>query len=325
VLLQRAEANDPSLVLLELAPHMPRFVRDLSQLASRVARALISNTVLTRLDLDDCHFGPAGVSTVLESLRSNSVLTSLLLFDNDMGPHGASRVVELLGTSPSLSKLVLGNNELGDLGVSSVFDALKNNTSMTDLDVSGNGIYQDGARSFADMLLTNRTLATVWFAHNEISSSGACAVANALSSNSTLTALDLSGNHMVGVAGACSLGDALRTRAPPFLLRGIKLRRASLQLALPQEALEWNNNTILSFWFARKHRSVAFCMLTHIRLGLGSMWSELDAGLLQMVLGFPTHFNDASDWDNSDDTSNEDDITIEEEEEEEDAEEENEG
>jgi hypothetical protein len=52
---------------------------------------------------------------------------------------------------------------------------------------------------------------------------------------------------------------------------------------------------------------MVFCMLSQYRLGQKSMWSALDAGLLRMVLDYPTH--DARKTINvEDDTSQDDEI-----------------
>ena len=61
-----------------------------------------------------------------------------------------------------------------------------------------------------------------------------------------------------------------------------ELGQVALQPGLPPGAEDWDNQDILRF-FSEELR-VPVCILHHGWLGGGRMWSELDEGILRMVL-----------------------------------------
>ena len=58
------------------------------------------------------------------------------------------------------------------------------------------------------------------------------------------------------------------------------------QPGLPPGAEDWASQHTLRFFREEQERRVAVCMLHHGRLGRGRMWSELDEGILRMVLSY---------------------------------------
>jgi hypothetical protein len=76
-----------------------------------------------------------------------------------------------------------------------------------------------------------------------------------------------------------------------FELHGVELAKVDAGLGLlDPDADMRNNDSILAFFWEQHERRLVVCMLEHGRLGQGSRWGELDAGILRMVLGNPIHY-----------------------------------
>jgi hypothetical protein len=76
------------------------------------------------------------------------------------------------------------------------------------------------------------------------------------------------------------------------IVDGMQLRRAAAQLAMPPSATSWKDSAILRYMWQQQDRSLAFWMLTHLRLGKGCLWAGLDSSILQMVLDHPIHYSE---------------------------------
>ena len=112
---------------------------------------------------------------------------------------------------------------------------------------------------------------------NEVDDEGAGELAVALAKNPSLTAVDVRWNR-IGADGRFQIARALQMRPPPEpklmklyptlkLISGLNLRRAAMQLKLPANAVRWSNEVILRFMWRQQERSLAFWMLTNVRLG----------------------------------------------------------
>ncbi len=155
------------------------------------------------------------------------------------------------------------------------------------LDMYGNYICAHGAARLSDVLLTNTSLVYLDLCFTNLGVQGAGEIAKALLTNTTLEQLNV-GSNQIGREGALHIGRALRARPRPrsgsFCLEGIRLCELSAPLGLPTEAAKWGNQRIMHFWWEQQERSLAFYMLTHERLGNGSIWASLEVNILHLIL-----------------------------------------
>jgi hypothetical protein len=153
----------------------------------------------------------------------------------------------------------------------------------------GNYICAHGATRLSEVLSTNTSLMRLGLCFTNLCAQGAGEIAKALLTNTTLEQLSV-GSNQIGSEGALDIGRAVQARTRPrrvtgfFCLEGIRLCELAKPLALPSEAAKWSNQQIMSFWWERPERSLAFCMLAHERLGEVSIWAALEVDILRLIL-----------------------------------------
>ena len=97
------------------------------------AKALITNTTLTELNLSDNKISDEGGKALAEALKINTTLTTLIILKNFISNEGAKAIAEVLKTNTTLTKIDLGENHIGVEGVDALVNALKRNTTLTTL------------------------------------------------------------------------------------------------------------------------------------------------------------------------------------------------
>lgn len=103
-----------------------------SEGAARLAEALLSNSSLAALDLQDNAAGDAGAAGFAAALARNRALRHLNLSNNGVGPAGAAALAAPLAGS-ALQELNLAGNALGPAGARALAAALRENTSLLEV------------------------------------------------------------------------------------------------------------------------------------------------------------------------------------------------
>uniref|UniRef100_A0A9L0REV2 Leucine rich repeat containing 74A n=1 Tax=Equus caballus TaxID=9796 RepID=A0A9L0REV2_HORSE len=174
-----------------------------------IAIALVSNTAVMTLELEDNCIMAEGIVSLTQMLRENYYLQELNLSDNDLGLEGARIISEFLQrNTSSLSNLQLSALNVGlqslDLswnhfytrGAVALCNGLRTNVTLKKLDVSMNGFGNEGATALGDVLRLNNSLAYLDVSGNDISNEGVSKISRGLELNDSLKVLKLFLNPM---------------------------------------------------------------------------------------------------------------------------------
>ena len=220
IVLERLRNNDPELTELSYQCSNP----------SRVAEALMQNTMVTELDLSYNRIksfrslgqiespGEAWVS-LGDLLRHNSTLTSLDLSSNKFGSHEFQymgdvereitgwydRGLQEFVPNPHVNPDILQIDE----DVRYFIDSFLLNTSLRSLRLNDNEMGLNDIRYFSQMLQLNSTLQDLDLSEMYVEADGARYLGEALQLNSALLSLNLSSCHMLDT-GARHLSNALQ-------------------------------------------------------------------------------------------------------------------
>ena len=188
--------------------------------AAAIAQALRSNSVLTRLNLQNNRISDPGATAIGQALQSNCTLTHLQLRGNRICDVGASHLANAIRVNRCLVNLDLRSNAIimpcGATGAA-LSQALRCNTVLTHLDLRCNFGANQAAMALAESLPSNCTLTHLDLSTNMMESSGAVALAKALQLNGTLSHLDLKGNR-IGNLGAAEFVETLQSNTTLIFL-----------------------------------------------------------------------------------------------------------
>ncbi len=201
-----------------------------------IADALLCNTFVKVLDLEDNNIGASGISQVLRLLIENCFITEVSLSQNNLGSRVAEIFCHILKNTRTLTKVNLSGNKFGDKDCCKLAEgmilndtvkilslshnefrsaagqdlgmALSKNFTLTHLDLSWNHLRMDGAVALANGLAKNSSLEVLNLSFNGFSDNGAEAMGHALATNTTLKDLDLSYNR-ISDKGAFALSKGL--------------------------------------------------------------------------------------------------------------------
>ncbi|KAF6131288.1 leucine rich repeat containing 74A [Phyllostomus discolor] len=175
-----------------------------------IAIALVSNTTVISLELEDNCIMEEGVLSLVEMLQENYYLQELNISNNDLGFEGARIISRFLQrNSSSLLNLQLSGNGFRDESAELLCAALSANYRIRDMDLSHNQFSDKGGEFLGQMLALNVGLVSLDLSWNHFCSRAAVALCSGLRSNVTLKTLDLSMNGF-GNEGAAAFGEALR-------------------------------------------------------------------------------------------------------------------
>lgn len=177
--------------------------------ASKLARSLDGDVVLSFLCLSNNNIGLDGARELAESIHHHATLSALAVDGNGIGDEGASHFARCLTTTPALEALYLNRNNIGSLGSAHLADGLLPNHSLLLLNLSNNSIGDSGATCLAASLCVNTTLTKLYLDNNAIGAPGAAKLAEMLRANRSIDLLSLKGNN-VRNAGAIAFADSLR-------------------------------------------------------------------------------------------------------------------
>ncbi|NXN46464.1 LR74A protein, partial [Rhinoptilus africanus] len=157
----------------------------------------IQNMAEPYINLNHHGLGPKGVKAIAIALVSNTTITHLELEDNRILAEGAICIAEMLRENSSLQKLNISNNHLDTAGAKAIASLLLDNMSnLHALQLSGNNFGEETAPHFAEALMGNYQVKELDLSHNEFSEKGGQLLGQMLASNTTLEILDLSWNHL---------------------------------------------------------------------------------------------------------------------------------
>ncbi|NXI94820.1 LR74A protein, partial [Psophia crepitans] len=157
----------------------------------------IQNLAKPYINLNHYGLGPKGVKAIAIALVSNTTVTHLELEDNCILAEGAICIAEMLRENSCLQELNISNNHLDTAGAAAIAGLLLNNMSyLHALQLSGNNFGEETAPYFAEALMGNYQVKELDLSHNEFSEKGGQLLGQMLASNATLEILDLSWNHL---------------------------------------------------------------------------------------------------------------------------------
>uniref|UniRef100_A0A2K6RIN3 Leucine rich repeat containing 74A n=1 Tax=Rhinopithecus roxellana TaxID=61622 RepID=A0A2K6RIN3_RHIRO len=175
-----------------------------------IAIALVSNTAVTKLELEDNCIMEEGVLSLVEMLQENYYLQEMNISNNHLGLEGARIISDFFErNSSSIWNLELSGNDFKEESAAPLCQALSTNYRIKKLDLSHNQFSDIGGEQLGQMLAINVGLTSLDLSWNNFHTRGAVALCNGLRGNVTLTKLDLSMNGL-GNEGAVALGEVLR-------------------------------------------------------------------------------------------------------------------
>ncbi|XP_037690956.1 leucine-rich repeat-containing protein 74A [Choloepus didactylus] len=171
----------------------------------------IRNMEESYMNLNHHGLGPKGIKAIAIALVSNTTIVSLELEDNCIMEEGILSLVEMLQENYYLQEMNISDNNLGLEGARIISEFLQRNTSaLWHLQLSGNNFKEESAEFFYQALSANYRIKKLDLSHNEFSDKGGEQLGQMLALNVGLQALDLSWNHF-HIRGAVALCSGLRT------------------------------------------------------------------------------------------------------------------
>ena len=189
-----------------------------------ITSALVSNTFVKTLDIENNNIGNAGMIDIARLLQENCFITSLSVAENNLGQSGAAllgkvlkdtstllsinfsgnklsekesdKIAEGIAANDTVKTLNLCHNEFRCTAGKNIGKAIEVNCALEELDLSWNHLRMEGAIGIANGMSKNNTITTLHLAFNGFADDGAAAMGKALENNDTLTYLDLSYNRI---------------------------------------------------------------------------------------------------------------------------------
>ena len=177
-------------------------IGELAEGVTAVAKMLVDNKTLTKLDLAYCHISSEGAVELAAALCKNTTLNHLDLSDNPIGEHveGVTAVAKMLVENKTLTKLDLRYCHISSEGVVKLAAALCKNSTLKDLDMNRNPIGVEGASSMSDMLQHNTSLEVLHLPDDSVEEEGVQQLVNSLKQNQTLRQLWLPMKYKSGTS-----------------------------------------------------------------------------------------------------------------------------
>ncbi|XP_072479271.1 leucine-rich repeat-containing protein 74A isoform X1 [Notamacropus eugenii] len=175
----------------------------------------IRNMEETHMNLNHHGLGPKGTKAIAIALVSNTTITRLELEDNWILEEGALALMQMLHENYYIQELNVSNNHLDSPGAKIITDFLLENTSaLWSIQLSGNDFKDETAQMFCNALMSNYRIKVLDLSHNAFSEKGGEQLGHMLVLNEGLQTLDLSWNQLT-LKGAVSLCNSLRVRCSP--------------------------------------------------------------------------------------------------------------
>ncbi|KNC84557.1 hypothetical protein SARC_03230 [Sphaeroforma arctica JP610] len=156
---------------------------------------LARNTSLTRLNLNECAVGDAGVTALAEALADNKSVSSLFLDGCSITAVGASQLQALLTANTQIKELIIRNNAIHEEGFNAICSALRTNTTLDVLECGGCGV------SRVAQIGSETSITHLGLFNNGLGDAGIASILYAVEANNktslnSLVSLDVSGNEI---------------------------------------------------------------------------------------------------------------------------------
>ncbi|GFN79373.1 leucine-rich repeat-containing protein 74b-like [Plakobranchus ocellatus] len=248
---------------------------------SYVLRNLVNDTLMLKHHL----LGPEGLKPIAIALVENSSVTCLDVEDNGLGLDGVRHIVEMYSENTFIVSLNLAQNNLKTEGVKSIIEKLKETDVIQKLDLSGNSLQEYDGDLFREYLEDTRNLTRLRLNHNCFRVVGGEALGECLGWNESLRKVELRWNHLRGngakaIAHALSINNTIKyldVSWNGFYLEGCKEMAQSL---LKNSTLELGDNPITA--------SGAYFLLNQLLEMPNSSLVEIDLGYQSVEPNFLT-------------------------------------
>uniref|UniRef100_A0A6I8NVI8 Leucine rich repeat containing 74A n=1 Tax=Ornithorhynchus anatinus TaxID=9258 RepID=A0A6I8NVI8_ORNAN len=181
------------------------------------------------MNLNHHGLGPKGTKAIAIALVSNTTVTHLELEDNWIMAEGTMSLVQMLRENCYIQELNISNNHLDTEGAKIITGLLLENlSSVWSLQLSGNNFREESAQYFSEALMVNYRTKELDLSHNEFSEKGGEFLGHMLAYNEGLTVLNLSWNHL-RKKGATAVSTGLRLSFNPLTVEGAMALITSLK------------------------------------------------------------------------------------------------
>ncbi|XP_058148976.1 leucine-rich repeat-containing protein 74A [Dasypus novemcinctus] len=242
-----------------------------------IAIALVSNTTISSLELEDNCIMEEGILSLVEMLQENYYLQEMNISGNNLGLEGARIISEFLRrNTSSLWNLQLSGNNFKEDSAELFCQALSSNYRIKKLDLSHNQFSDKGGEQLGQMLALNVGLQVLDLSWNHFHIQGTVALCNGLRTNVTLQKLDLSMNGL-GNEGALALGEVLRLNSSLTYLNISSNDISNEGAARISRGLEYNEHLqVLKLFLNPLNMEGATVLITSIKKNPKSRLEELD-------------------------------------------------
>lgn len=178
---------------IPLLPHRPldatdlylHFVSQVKQNSTPAAARIEVNSITAR--------------ALAKAMWTNTSLTRLDLSGNSIDDPGGASIARLLKRNSALVNVALGSNQLGVFACRAFGESLRTNSTLKSLDLESNSLTHDGSdtsgiRALADMFSQNESLTSVNLWRCSIGRDAGAVLSRGLESNRTITFLEVGHN-----------------------------------------------------------------------------------------------------------------------------------
>ncbi|KAL7992581.1 hypothetical protein Chor_016837, partial [Crotalus horridus] len=178
-----------------------------------IAIALVSNTTITRLELEDNWILAEGTTYLVQMLRENCYIQEMNISHNHLNKDGAEAICRMFYHNISnIRSIRLAGNDFRDEAAPYFSESLIANYRVIELDLSYNEFTEKAGELFGQVLANNESLEILNLSWNHLRLKGATALSAGLKTNGSLKILNLSWNGF-GNEGAFALGEALKVNS----------------------------------------------------------------------------------------------------------------
>ncbi|XP_044291738.1 leucine-rich repeat-containing protein 74A [Varanus komodoensis] len=178
-----------------------------------IAIALVSNTTITHLELEDNWILGEGTTYLVQMLRENCYIQEMNISNNHLNTDGAEAICRMFFNNISnVRSIQLSGNQFREEAALYFSESLMANYRMIELDLSHNEFADKAGEQLGQMLANNESLEILNLSWNQLRMKGAVALSAGLRANGCLKILNLAWNGF-GNEGALALGEALKVNS----------------------------------------------------------------------------------------------------------------
>nr|XP_020649580.1 leucine-rich repeat-containing protein 74A isoform X2 [Pogona vitticeps] len=175
-----------------------------------LAIALVSNTTITHLELEDNWILGEGTRYLVQMLRENCYIQEMNISRNHLNTDGAEAICRMFYHNISNIRAIrLAGNNFREESAMYFSESLMANGSLKILNLSWNGFGNEGGLALGEALKVNNVLTELDISSNHINNEGTMKLCKGLEVNASLRILKMSHNPMT-VEGAVALVTAIR-------------------------------------------------------------------------------------------------------------------